>query len=306
MTQKEFITDSINTLSEIYSLGEARAISVRLLSHYLGVTEYEYLVNPNVIIPKSDLQKLRSAMDQLMAWRPLQYVLGYEMFDGHKFNVSESVLIPRPETEQLVRMVREQWKDSRFAELKILDACTGSGAIAYSLAASFPKAHVSACDLYDDALETARTQKIYADEKHQKPLENPPLFFKWNVLDGPPDEKEMQKHADTLPDLTELDILVSNPPYVLDREKDFMRENVLDYEPAAALFVPDNDPLRFYVALAQWASEFLKAGGKAYFEINEALGKETVSLFESYGFSDVTLEQDIHNKDRFVYFTKWF
>lgn len=306
MTYKEFITKAINSLSEIYSLGESKAIAIRLLVHFLKVTEYEYIVNPNVIIPKSDLQKLDSAMAELLQSRPIQYVLGYEIFDGHRFNVCESVLIPRPETEQLVRMVRDDFSVNTYSELKILDACTGSGAIAYSLAASFPKSIVCACDLYEPALKVAQSQKIYSDKQNNKLIDNPPFFFKWDVLSGPPDEDDSLKHSDILPDLSELDILISNPPYVKEQEKDFMSDNVLLFEPDTALFVPDDNPLRFYIALAQWASALLKTGGRAYFEINEALGAETVALFESYGFSDVLLIQDFHNKNRFVTFTKWF
>lgn len=301
MTYKEFVTKAINDLSQIYSLGESKAIAVRVLTHFLKVSDYEYIVDPNVIIPKSDLTILQGALAELMDNRPVQYVLGYEYFAGHRFNVSESVLIPRPETEELFRLIVEQWRESGKGDYKILDACTGSGCLAYSLAAAFPKSSVYACDNFDDVLEMARNQKIFLDEDSRQPLRNIPLFFKYNVLEGAPEGK-----GDDIPNLEELDILVSNPPYVCEHERDFMSPNVLDYEPDTALFVPDNDPLRFYRALAQWAVVFLKMGGKAYFEINEAYSREVVELFESQGFSEVTVNEDIHGKPRFVYFTKWF
>lgn len=297
MTYKEFVTKAIDALQEIYSINESKAIAVRVLTHYLGISDYEYLVSPNVIIPKPEVKKLQGALDELLACRPVQYVLGYEEFAGHKFCVCESVLIPRPETEELVRLIESDWVEDKMSELKILDVCTGSGCIAHSLAAHFRKARVMACDLSDEALEVAGKQKI---------CENEPLFFKWDALDGPPDEKDIATSSEAIPELEELDILVSNPPYVCEKERDFMSPNVLDYEPSMALFVPDGDPLRFYKALAEWASALLRVGGKGYFEINEAYHREVVALFESYGFSDVTMVEDIHTKPRIVHFTKWF
>lgn len=305
MTHKEFVTKAIDSLSEIYSLGEARTMAVRILTHFLKLSEYEYIVEPNVIIPRSDLNRLQSALSELMDYRPLQYVLGYQDFAGHRFDVSESVLIPRPETEEMYRLIIGDWSSSRYSELKILDACTGSGCLAYSLAAQFPKADIVACDISESALNVAKGQKIYLDQEGKQPLRNLPIFFRWDVLEGPPDVNDKANSGLSLPEVDELDILVSNPPYVCEREKDFMSPNVLDYEPDEALFVPDDDPLRFYKALAEWASKLLTMGGKGYFEINEAYSREVIALFEGYGFSDVTLVEDIHNKPRIVYFTNW-
>src|SRR5574344_1928040 len=257
MTYKEFINKSIERLSDIYSYNESKAISVRLLTDFLKISEYEYLVSPTTIIPKPDLSKLESSLDELADFRPIQYVLGYEWFCGHKFKVNESVLIPRPETEELCHLIQKEWGGSGFSEFKILDACTGSGCIAYSLAAFFSKSSVYAFDLYEDALDVARNQKIFIDTEGKQPLNNLPIFFKWDLLGGTPDEKDKSNPDNSLPDLEDIDILVSNPPYVCESEKDFMSSNVLDYEPDTALFVPDNDPLRFYRALAQWAMVFL-------------------------------------------------
>lgn len=306
MTYKEFVTKTIDSLSEIYSLGEARAIAVKVLTHFLKISDYEYIVEPGVIIPKSDLNRLQEAVSELIDYRPIQYVLGQTEFFDHVFSVSESVLIPRPETEEMVRMIVDEWKSTGYSEFKILDACTGSGCIAYSLAAAFPKSTVSAFDLYDDALKVALSQKIFLDKAGKQPITNTPFFFKWDALEGPPDSKDKAKMGELLPEMEELDIIVSNPPYVCEQERDFMAPNVVEYEPDAALFVPDNDPLRFYKSLAEWATELLRMGGRGYFEINEAYSREIVSLFENAGFSDILITEDIHSKPRFVSFTKWF
>lgn len=303
MTRKEFVTKATESLAEHYSPGEAKAISIRILSHFLGLSDYEYSVEPNVAIPKPDLVRIQKALDELAADRPVQYVTGEEEFAGHTFHVSESVLIPRPETDQLCRMIIDEWKKTGCRQMKILDAGTGSGCIAYTLAAAFPEAEVFAFDIDDAALETARSQKIFLDEAHRQPLHNIPVFFKADMLQGPPDVKD--GNGD-LPNLEDLDILVSNPPYVCESEKDFMSPNVLEYEPELALFVPDNDPLRFYRALAEWASATLRTGGRCYAEINEAYGAQTAKLFESKGFSEVEIREDFHGKPRFVTFTKWF
>ena len=274
MTRKEFVTKATESLAEQYSPGEAKAISVRILSHFLGLSEYEYSVEPNVVIPKPYLVKIQSALEELAAGRPVQYVIGEETFAGRIFHVSEAVLIPRPETEQMCRLIIDEWRKSGYQELRILDACTGSGCIAWTLAAAFPKAQVLAFDVDEEALEVAKGQRIYLDEAGRQPLQTPPVFFKADILEGPPEE------------IDDIDILVSNPPYVCESEKAFMAPNVLDYEPEKALFVPDSDPLRFYKA--------------------EAYGEQSRELFESRGFSDVEVLEDFRGKPRFVTFTKWF
>ncbi len=294
MTRKEFVTKATELLADSYSPREAKAISVRLITHFLGLTDYEYSIEPNVVIPKPYLDKINAALEELSANRPIQYVIGYEEFAGQRFNVSESVLIPRPETEQLCRLIIEDLRTSGIAEPRIIDLGTGSGCIAYTLAAAFPKASVIGVDIEDAALDVARSQEIFIDQERKHPIQNAPEFIKADILDDP------------LHEIADVDILVSNPPYVLESEKDYMADNVLEYEPDSALFVPDNDPLRFYKALATWAESCIRLGGKGYFEINEAYGPATVALFESHGFSDVELLEDFHGKPRFVRFTKWF
>ena len=228
------------------------------------------------MIPKPYLVKIQSALEELAAGRPVQYVIGEETFAGRIFHVSEAVLIPRPETEQMCRLIIDEWRKSGYQELRILDACTGS------------------FDVDEEALDVAKGQRIFLDEAGRQPLQTPPVFFKADILEGPPEE------------IDDIDILVSNPPYVCESEKAFMAPNVLDYEPEKALFVPDSDPLRFYKALAGWAAGTVKTGGKCWFEINEAYGVQSRELFESRGFSDVEVLEDFRGKPRFVTFTKWF
>ncbi len=300
MTHKEFIRKATESLSLIYSMGEAKALSIRILVHYLKITEYEYLIEPNLIIPKSHLDILNSVLEELQNHKPIQYILGYEDFAGHRFHVNESVLIPRPETEELVRIITNDWEASKYSDLRILDMCTGSGCIAYTLAQFFPKSEIYACDIEDDALKVARNQI----EFNTKLKINTPIFHKWDILSGIPNSKERMEIEDILPE--NLDILVSNPPYVCENEKEFMSENVLNYEPHTALFVPEKDPLKYYKALCDWAAELLKVGGQDYFEINEAYPKEITDLIESYGFSDLRILEDFNSKPRFACFTKWF
>lgn len=305
MTRKEFITSSIDALTENYPLSEARALATRVLLHFLNLSEYEYLIDSAAVIPKSELTPLSEAVRQLKEYRPLQYILGYQEFAGHRFNVCGSVLIPRPETEQLCRMICEEWKDCRRGGLKVFDACTGSGCIAWSLAAEWPDSSVFGCDISDAALDVARSQTVFADRECRQKIRNAPYFFRRDILEGPPDEREKMRSQD-FPDLSELDLIVSNPPYVCERERDYMSPNVLEHEPDEALFVPDDDPLRFYRALAGWFSACLKTGGRAYMEINENYGRQTVELFEGKGFSEVELHRDFHGKPRFVTLSKWF
>lgn len=304
MTRKEFVTKATESLAQQYSPREAKAVSIRILSHFLGLSEYEYSVEPDVIIPRPDLVRIQEALDELAADRPVQYVIGEETFEGHTFHVDESVLIPRPETAQLCRTIIRYLRESGTREPRILDAGTGSGCIAWTLAAAFPKAEIFAFDIDTAALRTARSQRIFLDEACRQPVPNPPVFFQADILDRPPEERD--RGIETMPNIEDLDILVSNPPYVCESEKDFMAPNVLDYEPDIALFVPDNDPLRFYKALAGWAEELVRPGGKCFFEINEAFGPQVRELFESRGFSEVEIMEDIHGKNRFTTFTKWY
>lgn len=302
-----FITECIESLSHLYSGEEAKAIALRLLQEIGGVPNYAYLVDPETEIkdkvdqlqnagglsgeetgPVSGTmveQKLADCLRELATGRPLQYVLGYEWFCGYKFRVTEGVLIPRPETEELVRYVLQRCAD-KSGELKVLDICTGSGCIAHALAAGLrEKASVWGCDISQTALEMAASQQVSSFI---------PQFFRWDVL------KEALPETLQGTGMLKFDILVSNPPYICHAERVLMRKNVLDFEPEIALFVPDNDPLLFYRRIARLGKELLVKGGRLYFEINERFGKEVAALLEQEGYSGGTVLKDINGKERFA------
>ncbi len=283
MTFKRFVDQATRDLAELYPEAEAKSMAIRLLSHQLEVPEYCYLSEPERNIPAAKQQMLDDALAELLKWRPLQYVLGFAEFGGRKFKVREGVLIPRPETEELFEIIIDDLSEKELDEgqqFNILDICTGSGCLAWSLAAELPGAQLFGCDISDEALRIACKQKVVNTEG----TVCRPVFFWADLLGVPP------------AGLPQFDLIVSNPPYVLESERSQMRPNVLDYEPAMALFVPDEDPLRFFRALHSWAGALLREGGICYFEINERFGGEVVALF---GPDSIVLK-DINGRDRFV------
>ena len=211
---------------------------------------------------------------------PIQYIIGKAYFYDREFKVTPDVLIPRPETELLVREAVNWARRSGRRSLRILDLCTGSGCIAWSMALELPGSEVTAVDISDGALAVASGQKFECDV--------PPKFIKADVLAGP------------VEGLGTFDMILSNPPYVMDSEKALMRRNVLDHEPWLALFVSDDDPLIFYRAVAAWAKQLLKSDGLCLVEINESLGRQTAKVFEDTGFRDVEVLQDLNSRDRFI------
>jgi len=261
-------------------------MAFRLLEYFTDIPSYKYVSEPDLVIEGSACEGLRPALAELETGRPLQYVLGVTEFCGHRFKVGEGCLIPRPETEELVsRIIDDLYADDHDESdaasdedgpFSILDICTGSGCIAWSLAAEFPEAMVYGCDLSDAALRYACRQRV-------KVRGAKPVFFAADVLAAPP------------AGLPKFDIIVSNPPYICDSERAAMRPNVLDFEPPEALFVPDDDPLRFYRAIARWADALLRPDGHIYLEINERFGPAVAALFPG---SQVL--QDLNGKDRFV------
>ena len=276
MTYGQFTKEETETLSSEYSQEEARALAVRLLSSKLNIPEYKYISEPDSRISPARIPELQQAVEDLAKCRPVQYVIGSTEFAGYRIRVKEGVLIPRPETEELFQIVADSIPEDidEEVEFNILDICTGSGCLAYSLAASFPGAGVYGCDISNDALKIASKQRI--ENAH-------PVLFWADVL------------GDIPCGLPKFDIIVSNPPYVRESEKALMRRNVLDYEPSLALFVPDDDPLVFYRAIARWAEFLLKPDGHVFLEINEAYGKEVSELFPGS-----EIRKDFLGKDRFV------
>ncbi len=262
-------------LQEIYPDVEARSISHRLFEHYLSVNKIDIALQSNDIVVQDD--KLDNAVKNLLANEPLQYVLGFEYFYDLEFAVSSDVLIPRPETEELVQLILNNHKNEKIS---LLDIGTGSGCIPISIKYNHPLMKVSACDVSEKALQIAQSNAI----KNGVGVN----FFYCDILDR--ENWQQNKY----------DIIVSNPPYVLQSEKTTMQENVLDFEPHLALFVDDSDPLLFYNNIADFATKHLHTNGSLYFEINEKFGEETKSMLESKGYSDVCIHKDIFGKDRMV------
>ncbi|PKP07464.1 MAG: peptide chain release factor N(5)-glutamine methyltransferase [Bacteroidetes bacterium HGW-Bacteroidetes-5] len=316
MVYKEFIERVVEMGGHLYGKEEGRAIAARLLQHFCGISAYEHLVEPYAAIAPEHIGELESAAQQIAAARPLQYILGYQEFLGLKISVEEGVLIPRPETEELVSWVLSQitTRNGQAATLRILDAACGSGCIAAALKCNLPQSQIFACDLSPKALEvTARN--LSSLHNHSSALES---SFAYESSSAPnhlsaleysstPEKLSAQnvfsydllKSPEGFP-VGDLDIIVSNPPYVKESERAQMRSNVLDYEPLEALFVPEEDPLLFYRALERLASATLKPTGAIFMEVNENLAVETAAIFEEAGYTAVEIKRDIFGKARMV------
>jgi len=292
----DFIRDGAARLEKLYPSPEARGLVLMLCRELLGVTNYTHVVEPKTAVPADRLPELEAVLERLCAGEPIQYVLGVAEFCDRRFAVGPGVLVPRPETELLVaEAVRTLQEMELDRAPQVLDLCTGSGCIAWSIALDVRDAEVIGVDLSETALGYARGQ-------FEPSSAGPSSSFA-----GLTGESPSFIHADVLD--TEqafpygpFDLIVSNPPYVLERERAQMRPNVLDWEPALALFVPDDDPLRFYRAVARWAQRFLRPGGVGLVEINEALGPETAEVFRNAGFKNVQNLPDFYKKVRFVRF----
>ena len=285
MLLAEFIRESVPALEKLYPSPEARGLVLMLCEERLGVRSYTHIVEPLFEIPEAALSGLKADMSRLAAGEPIQYVLGYTEFCGRKFKVGPSVLIPRPETGQLVdeslKLLAAMGRPA-----KVLDLCTGSGCIAWSVALGAPGVSVTATDISESALALARSQ--FEDVSSGA---NAPEFVCSDLLGG------CREICGCF------DLLLSNPPYVMEKEKAAMRRNVLDHEPGIALFVPDDDPLLFYRALASVSLRLLDSSGTGIVEINEALGPETAAVFETAGYRKTEILRDIFGKDRFVRFS---
>lgn len=285
MLLAEFIRESVPALEKLYPSPEARGLVLMLCEERLGVRSYTHIVEPLFEIPEAALSGLKADMSRLAAGEPIQYVLGYTEFCGRKFKVGPSVLIPRPETGQLVdeslKLLAAMGRPA-----KVLDLCTGSGCIAWSVALGAPGVSVTATDISEPALALARSQF-----KDVSSGANAPEFVCSDLLGGC---REI---------CGRFDLLLSNPPYVMEKEKAAMRCNVLEHEPGIALFVPDDDPLLFYRALASVSLRLLDSSGTGIVEINEALGPETAAVFETAGYKKTEILRDIFGKDRFVRFS---
>ncbi|WP_298063897.1 peptide chain release factor N(5)-glutamine methyltransferase [uncultured Rikenella sp.] len=261
-------------LSPLYGAQEARAVVGRLLADKYGAGRLERAVNGEAEFKR--VAEWEADLKRMEAWEPVQYVVGYEEFCGRPFEVTRDTLIPRGETEQLVREIL-----SGGPKKRVLDIGTGSGAIAVTLAAEWGEAYVEAWDISAGALAAASRNAVrYGVQERMRFVERDVLAYR------------------PVANMEKFDLAVSNPPYVPEAERSGMRPNVADFEPAQALYVPDDDPLLFYRTIA--SLPLLKPGGELWFEINERYGAETEELLLSLGYGEVRVSRDIHGRDRFV------
>jgi release factor glutamine methyltransferase len=280
MNVRHFTIDLSSVLQRIYPEREAQAIAALVVEHLLDMDSLQRMMDAQQPVPAAALQALPALQARLLAHEPVQYVLGTAYFEGMALEVTPATLIPRPETEELVRAITQE--RGQPAGQRVLDVGTGSGCLALALARALPNADVLAVDISAEALAVARRNgATYAPTV---------AFQQVDILAGLP--------SGIAPGT--LDILVSNPPYVRESERPEMRDNVLAWEPATALFVPDEDPLLFYRRLRDVGRELLRFGGSIYLEINEALGPETAALLEGNGFEDVRVLPDMFGKARMV------
>jgi release factor glutamine methyltransferase len=261
-----------------YSDQEAQSLQKLILEKKLGLPLHELYLDPDKPVLNADAESILSIVSELKIQKPIQYLLGETFFYGLNLKVCPDVLIPRPETEELVDWIIKSAEDK---PLSILDIGTGSGCIAISLAANLQQAKVTAIDVSSKALEIAKSNAI---------LNNTKIDFRVT------DFLDYSSFIINTP----FDIIVSNPPYVRESEKVLMKKNVLDHEPHSALFVKDSDPLIFYRTIAKRSRDFLKRGGIIYCEINEEFGDKVKSLFINGGYNKVEIRKDINGKDRMV------
>lgn len=255
---------------------EVLSIAYLVFEHHLALSKTDTLSEKWINVSETDMLRLIETRKRLNAHEPVQYILGEAIFFGRKFTVNPSVLIPRPETEELVANIIQHAKKDN---LKILDIGTGSGCIPITIALELPGSSVYATDISDKALLVAKANAAELDAGI--------TFLQHDIL------------ASDLP-LTGFDIIVSNPPYVSLSEKSKMQTNVVKYEPHLALFVPDNDPLIFYKAIAAKAKKALKSSGVMIVEVNERFGDEVLDAFSEIGFKDLSIIKDLQGKDRIV------
>jgi len=267
-------------LKDLYEENEARALARVVFDEILGISPSRLLAEPARLLTESEILAVHFAFKDLLKGKPIQYVTGKAYFRGFELHVEPGVLIPRPETEELAGLVIEDFKKSQG--VRILDIGTGSGCIAISLALELNKPIVYAIDIHEQPLSIASQNA----QKHNASI----TFLKNDILDP------NAWHALPRP----LDVIVSNPPYITESEKHSMHKNVTGFEPYEALFVPDNDPLVFYRAIARAAQLILNSGGKLYFEINGKWGNETAHLLEKAGFCNISVIKDFRGKERFV------
>ena len=280
MTLKELKSQFSKELSGVYPSEEVQSFFTLLSEFILNYTRLDTVLKASEIISEENQQQFLEAIRRLKQFEPIQYIIGATEFYGLPFKVTPATLIPRPETEELVQWILEEYlAESQNQSLHFLDIGTGSGCIAIALAKNLPSIKISAVDVSKPALQVAQENA----QNNQAAV----TFFELDIL-----------KASALPETYNL--IVSNPPYVREFEKKMMQPNVLSFVPESALFVSNVDPLLFYRKIAELAKQHLTPNGLLFFEINEYLGKELIELLLSIGFSEITVKKDIFNKDRML------
>ena len=280
MTIKHYRDYFIQELTPLYEVGEAESFFYLILEAKHQLHRVDLALQPDLAFSESELKIWSSILEQLKKEIPIQYILGVTHFYGLEFEVNSAVLIPRPETEELVDWIVQKSKiKNQKSKIKILDIGTGSGCIAITLAKNLSNAQVFALDVSEQALATAKTNA----EKNQVQLS----FIHQSILET----EDLGQ---------QFDVIVSNPPYVRELEKLEIKKNVLENEPHLALFVEDNDALIFYRKIAQLAQKNLNSEGQLYFEINQYLGQEMLDLLRKMGFKNCELRKDIYGNDRMI------
>ena len=278
MKIKHYQESFLNQIAPIFDYLEAQSFFYIILEHIHHLKRIDLALNHDLEMTEKQLQEWVKIVTALQTKKPIQYILGETEFYGLKFIVDQNTLIPRPETEELVQLILN-FDISTFSNLKILDIGTGSGCIAIALAKNLPNAMVYALDVSDNALEIAKINahhnKVNVTFIHQNILETSNLQQQFNII-------------------------VSNPPYVRNLEKNEISKNVLDFEPHLALFVDDDDALLFYRKIAQLAKVNLTKNGVLFFEINQYLASVTIDLLKSLSFNNIQLYKDVYNNDRMI------
>ena len=275
-TMQHFLKKLNTSLANMYSEAEIHVIANLLLENITGFTRLQLLTNKELKLNDEQNELANQYLERLKNHEPIQYILGETEFQGLKFKVNSSVLIPRPETEELVEWVR---KPPNPLKGGILDIGTGSGCIAISLKKKFPSANVSAMDISPDALIVAKANAALNDADVE--------FIQDDILNPATTDRKW-------------DVIVSNPPYIPVSEHSEMDKNVTEFEPHLALFVQDNDPLIFYRKIAEFAITHLSPGGKLFFETHKDLAQECKQLLESYGFTNLVIRKDMSGNERMV------